>query len=66
MVEKWFKHTYVCSNSDCDALWEISSKESKTPSCFEPQCQVCSTYKLFLVSVVDVTISQGTTDDLEE
>jgi len=65
MQEKLFKHTYVCSNSDCDALYEISSRESKTPVCFEPQCQVCSTYGLTLVSVVDVTIRQST-DEQEE
>lgn len=72
MQEKWFKHTYVCDNSNCDSLWEISTKESRPPSIsWNTKCgtlkvdePICNGI-LNLVSVVDVTISQGT-DDQEE
>lgn len=66
-MTKWFKHTFVCNNGECDALYEISSKESMVPACFEPECQVCGCKVMNTVSVVDVTISQGTDNDkLEE
>lgn len=61
-LNKWFKHTFVCNNSDCDALYEISSKEMKAPACFEPECQLCG-YRLNLISVIDVTVTQGTDED---
>jgi len=68
MQEKWFKHTYVCDNSSCDSLWEISTKESRPPNdvmwcqtlkAGEPLC----TGRLMLMSVADVTISQGTDEE---
>ena len=61
-LNKWFKHTFVCNNSDCDALYEISSKEMKAPACFEPECQLCG-WRLNLISVIDVTVTQGTDED---
>lgn len=56
-MTKWFKHTFVCDNGECDALYEINSKESMVPACFEPECQVCGCKVMNTVSVVDVTVS---------
>jgi len=49
-MDKWYKHSYVCTT--CDGLWEITIKSNKTPNVL---CTEDGQF-LTLMSVVDATI----------
>jgi len=52
-MEKWNKHTYVCST--CDGLVEMTIKSNNEVN--DDNCPVCEIRSLILLSVVDATIS---------
>ena len=51
-MEKWNKHTYVCTI--CDALVEMTTKEADEIN--DDNCPVCQIRSMNLLSVVDATI----------
>ena len=60
MNEKWYKHSYVCT--DCDGLYEITIKSNKSPN---PECTEDGQF-LTLMSVLDATIYPITQKKEEE